>query len=536
MNRFLKITTAIIFVLTAFGCSEEFLEVDNENNISENSFYKTNSDFEDLTITAYCPLAYSNLFAQEMQTFGFAIDDRILHERSDWDQLQYNSTSGEITNIFIGLYTGIFRTNLFLEKINDDIVFLDPERRNTMTGEIYFLRGLYYFYVADWFEVGPLLTETAKDPMQGQPNSTQKAIYAQVESDLLMAIELLPETWDDNDLGRVTKGAAKSMLGKAYLYQAKFSEATSILGEVISSGQYALNMPKGTDSIDFVNAYLSNFTSIDMPGSADIMYDSEFNTESIFEVNFSLAVDNGTTDASQWLPGRRSTGSLITWYNGSSSITSGSFGNIAMEDQEFPKEFEIPVNHAAGLAFDPRYYATFIRVGDIVDFREGFKFYNKPFEANYLNSVLPSEIGMRKQLYPYHTSDVWSNAPFCDPNNWRLIRYADVLLMYAEAAFRSGSSAGITPLDALNQVRERVGMEPLSALNKEAIIHERDIELACENSRFWDLGRWLNDGWIDLAYINQTLPNYEAKHVCLPIPLQEIQRHYGVLKQNPKWE
>ena len=144
---------------------------------------------------------------------------------------------------------------------------------------------------------------------------------------------------------------------------------------------------------------------------------------------------------------------------------------------------------------------------------------------------------MRKGLYPYHTSDTHANAPFCDPNNWRLMRYADVLLMYAEAAFRSGTnSAGVDPLNALNQVRERAGLNPLSALSKEAIIHERDIEMACEHSRFWDLGRWLNDGWIDLPYIRQTLPNYEERHVCFPIPLDDIQRHYGVLKQNPKWE
>ena len=370
MNRFYKILIIFVLLATFVSCSEEFLTVVNENSLSEGSFYQTEQDFEELTISAYCPLAFSNLFAREMQSFGFAIDDRILHERSDFDQLQYNATNGNIDNIWDGLYVGVYRTNLFFEKFNEDIAFLDEGRKQTMKGEIHFLRGLYMFYLGDWFEVGPFLTETAKDPMQGQPNGTQEQFYAQAEADFQMAIELLPDVWPEDELCRATKGAAKAFLGKTYLYQAKFAEASAILGDLISSNIYSLNMPQGNDSLDYVHAYLANFTAIDMPGSGGIMYDSEFNSESIFEINFSMEVDNGTARASQYLPGRRSTGSTITWFNGPSTITGG-YGNIAMEDNKFPAEFEKPANHPAGLEFDPRYYAIFMRVGDMIDFREG---------------------------------------------------------------------------------------------------------------------------------------------------------------------
>lgn len=534
MNRFYKIL--IVFVTLSFlmGCSKEFLNVNNENGLTDNSFYKTEQDFEDLCITGYTPLAYGDLFGQAIHTLGFAIDDRILHEQINLDQLQYNSSDGNITKLYNGLYVGIYRTNLFFEKFSDDIAFSDPARRETMKGEMHFLRGVYFFYLASWFEVAPLLTETAKDPLKGLANSKQEDIYAQAESDLLEAINLLPVAWPDEDLGRATRGAAKAFLGKTYLYQAKFDKATDILGELIADGTYSLNKPQGTDSLDYVHAYLSNFTSIDMPGPGNTMYKSEFNTESIYEVNFSMSWDEGAR-ASQYLPARRSTGSLITWYNGPSVITGG-YGNIAMEDDKFPASFEKPANHPAGLEFDPRYYAIFIRPGDIIDFREGYAFYNKPYIEGYIYATIPSAKGMRKGLYPYHTTDTWANAPFQDPNNWRLMRYADVLLMYTEAAFRSGKTAGTDPLDALNQVRERVGMPKLTALSRDAIIHERDIEMACEHNRFWDLGRWYKDGWIDLDYIHKTLPTYEPKNVCFPIPLSEINKHYGVLKQNPKWE
>ncbi|MEN8230496.1 MAG: RagB/SusD family nutrient uptake outer membrane protein, partial [Bacteroidota bacterium] len=75
-----------------------------------------------------------------------------------------------------------------------------------------------------------------------------------------------------------------------------------------------------------------------------------------------------------------------------------------------------------------------------------------------------------------------------------------------------------------------------TALSKEAIVHERDIELALEHKRFWDFARWYRDGWMTLSEIQAFKPTYQPRHVCYPIPLREINKHYGVLKQNPKWE
>ena len=376
--------------------------------------------------------------------------------------------------------------------------------------------------------------------MSGLPNSTQDEIYNLVESDFLAAMDLLPYTWDDQNLGRATRGAAMAFLGKTYLYRAKFSEAAAILKNLIDSGPYELNLPKGTDSLDYVWSYLSNFTPMDLPNGGKI-YDSEFNSESIYEVNFSLAHDEGDR-ASMYLPARRSTGSHQTWFNGYSNLTSG-YGNLAMDDKKFPDEFESP--GPAGMEKDPRFYATFIRVGDTLDWRPSVLNYyeNLPavksvvFKQSDLNSTLGTSMGMRKHLWPFHNELVWSNAPFQDPNNWRIMRFADVLLMYAEAAYReTGNATHPEALDAINRVRSRVGMPALTELSKDAIVHERDIELAVEHSRFWDFARWYKDGWFTLAEVQDFKPTYQPRHVCYPIPLGEINKHYGILKQNPKWE
>lgn len=525
--RFIHIIYFLTLALVAVSCSEDFLEVENQNSLSESSFYKTAQDFEDLIITCYMPMGHVQA-GNGQHVIGFAMDDRVLHEQVNTSLLQYTSSDENIASIYEALFRGVFRSNLFIQKFTDEIK-MDEERRKTILGEAYFFRGLYYYFLGTWFEVPPLLTEPAEDPTIGYPNATQDEVYDFVEANLLKAIELLPDNWSGGEEGRATKGAAKAFLGKTYLIRSKFTESAAILEEIINSNVYSLNMPAGTDSLDYIYAYLSNFTSIDMPYNG-YSYPAEFNSESIYEINYSL-----TYDAGQYLPLRWSTGGHISWYNGYSRITGG-FGNIAAEDEKFPAEFERPANHPAGLTVDPRYYAFYIEIDDPIDYRTDHPFYNEPFGLADLNSSIGSKKGLRKQLYPFHTSYTWSNAPFQDPNNWRLMRYAEVLLMYAEAQVRSTNNfSDASALDAFNQVRTRAGLEGLTMLSKEAIIHERDIELCAEHKRFWDFSRWYNDGWMTIDEVQQFKPTFQERHVCWPIPLGEINRHYGVLKQNPKW-
>jgi hypothetical protein len=525
----------VLIILTITACSKDFLSVENESELSSTSFYKTANDFEKLLITCYMPMAFSDLYGSSVHVINYAFDDRVLHEQINVQNLQIDATNPQVSDIWYGIYTGIYRCNLFFQMFTPEID-IDEHRKNQMFGEAHFLRGLYYFWAGLYFEVPPLLRDPYV-PNTLYPNSTQDSIYDFAEEELKQGISLLQTTntikWDDASVGRATLGAAMSFLGKEYLYRQKWQEAADMFKQVMDLGIYDLNMPAGNDSLDYICAYLSNFSFLDLPAGNGRVYDSENNIESIFEVQFSTAYVEDDR-AGRYLPGRRGTGSFLTWYNGL-GFTTG-YKNIAIDDSKFPGEFERPVSHPAGVKIDPRFYAIFWQIGEPLDFREDSPLKDQTLKVSDLNSSLGTSTGLKKYFYPPHIQPYYYLAPFMDPNNWRLMRYADVLMMYAEARYRAAnSSSDPEALAAFNRVRERVGLEPVSTLSKEAFIHERDIEFAAEHSRYWDLVRWYQSGWLSLTDIRVFKPYFQEKNVCYPIPLGEINNMKGVLKQNPKW-
>ena len=142
--------------------------------------------------------------------------------------------------------------------------------------------------------------------------------------------------------------------------------------------------------------------------------------------------------------------------------------------------------------------------------------------------------GMKKYYFPVY-DEAGTSAPNNDPVNRNVIRYADVLLMYAEVMYLLGDDG--SGLAALNEVRARVDMPPVAALSTEPIIHERDIELAFENHRWFDLVRWSFDASWGIDWDALLGPGVftVGKNEFLPIPIDEIDVNNGALKQNPGW-
>jgi len=530
--KYIRILIIIVALSLIHSCSEDFLDVKNVNNLSANNFYQTEDDFDKLLITCYMPLAFSNFYGSQIHVINYAFDDRIIHEQFATQNLQYDATNGSVEAIFYGIYTGIYRCNLFFANWPEDLLEDNEIKKDQMFGEAHFLRGLYYFHAAWLFETPPLLREPY-EPNKLYPNSTQDTLYNFAESELTKAIGLLPVSWDDANVGRATKGAAVAFLGKVYLYRQKWQQSADMFEQLMGSEyNYALSMPKGTDSLDYVFAYLCNFSHIDLPAPGNL-YTAEHNSEYIFDVEFSEAFTQPDR-AGVYLPGRRGTGSHLTWFN---SYING-FKNIAMEDDIFPDEFESPASHPAGLKRDPRYYAQFMWVGDTLDFRSDSPLREVVLKKSDLNSSLGSDAGPRKYFYPFNITYYNPIAPYADAKNWRLIRYADVLLMFAEATLRAEGGSSTTDVDALqaiNNVRNRAGLDPLTAVTRDAIIHERDIELAGEHHRYWDLVRWYKSGWLTIDEVRVYKPYFQERHVCFPIPLAEINNMKGALKQNEKW-
>jgi len=506
------------------GCSEEWLEIEPQNELTSAQFYRNEADAIASTTSAYDPLHSVGLYALDYQFVFYSHDDRVLIEFPLWNDLMFKSSEqSRIFPMYEYLFRGVYRTNMVLENVPG--IEMDESLKQRLLAEAKFLRAFYYFNLRIFFNEPPLVLRVIKVVEESKlPNNSAAEIWAQIEADLLDAIAVLPETYDPANTGRATKGAALAMLGKTYLYQQKWEKATETLGRVMDAGVYQLSMPAGTDSIDYVNAYLSNFTPQAMPASDGGVYKAENNSESIFEIQNS----DKERGWNVYIGGYGTNGTLLSAY-----FSIIGWRNIAPTAAFVDQFEEAPVDHPAGLKYDPRRYATVYAEGDTIETREGLDHYNELFNpTKHVNLIISQGYQVRKYLYPLHSEN--ENSPYVDPNNWRYLRYADVLLMYAEAEYHAHGSTPVA-LAAINQVRERAGMSPVTEVTPEVIIHERDVEFGLECTRFHDLVRWslLPSPWVQPA--DMVSGYVVGKNEYLPIPLSEITKMEGLLKQNPGW-
>jgi hypothetical protein len=323
--------------------------------------------------------------------------------------------------------------------------------------------------------------------------------------------------------------------------------AADVLKDVIESGTYRLMEPlPPKNRIDYINAVLCNTSFVDLPGTGSNLYKSKLNEESVWEILYSDERIRGG-----WLPGWQWTGTLNFAYF---SPHNSSFRN----HEAHPDLWDAFETEGAPSGFDrdPRAYATLYLDNDTLDFRPGTPYFNVRYRSGIHNKriargrgLIPTSnnpypsngFGLKKYYYPiYYEKD----APLNDPVNRRMIRFADVLLMYAEVTFLLGGQTA-DGLAALNRVRARVDMPPVAELTAEVIMHERDVELALEGHRWFDLIRWSFDpAWgVDvqeklsrqLGPVSSDVFFVKGKHEFLPIPIREINLNQGSLRQNPGW-
>jgi hypothetical protein len=284
---------------------------------------------------------------------------------------------------------------------------------------------------------------------------------------------------------------------------------------------------------DYLYALLSNTAYLDLQ-SENNSYPSENNIESIWEVQYS-----DVRFSPGWLPAWQWSGSLNSQYF---SVHSNSYKNHEVHPDWFYACDS--VGAPAGFDRDPRAYATCYLDGDTMHINPESSYYKKYNSFINTKRIAASRgldhpgqptvsFGLKKYYFPVY-SDA-GQAPNNDPVNRNVIRFADVLLMYAEVMYLMGDDG--SGLDALNEVRARVDMPPVPSLTTEAIIHERDIELALETIRWLDLVRWsLDPQWgIDWDKILGPGIFQVGKHEYLPIPITEIDVNNGALQQNPGW-
>ncbi|MEA1784522.1 RagB/SusD family nutrient uptake outer membrane protein [Arenibacter sp. GZD96] len=481
----LRFLYALLFTgFLSVSCSDDFVDVDSFNEDSE-SFFNSEADYQDALIGAYDLLqsTYINVMLGEI-----ASDNTLAGGESatdvpgiqEIDDMIHTPVNQQLRDIWSWMFAGVNRANFILE-FKDTTDFPGKER---VLAEATFLRAYYYFELVKWFGDVPLAVDKRflfgdQDIVERTPKAQ---VYAQIEQDLQFAAANLP--FVQNETGRVTKGAAEALLGKVFLFQNKFSEAANILESLIINGPY-----------DLVSDYSTIFEN-----------DNENNIESVFEVQYT-DVEGAGFGCLQC-----SEGNVAVGFNGIRNYTGPVF--------ESGFSFNIPTQEAFD-AFEPGDIRRDIAILDIntwaaqnpsVSFTEGFEhtgFYNRKYIARQGD---------------LNTGD----ANLTNPNNYRAIRFADVLLMAAEA-FNRGAIDDTKAQQFLNRVRTRAGLPAITATGTAlttAIYNERRVELVGEGHRFFDLVR--------TGRAAQAIDGFqEGKHELFPIPAIEIELAGNRWSQNP---
>lgn len=505
-----KLSFCVMALLALSSCKKELLNVENPNVITEDQFWKTEDDAQQGINAAYAMFYKTGLWPRWIyfrldltSDEGFSKSPWI--ELADWTRFQYvnyNFAEGN-TATWRDIYKAVFRVNQVLANV-PAIEFADPVKKERILAQAKFLRGFHYYYAALLWENVPIVLEPSK-PDDLPEQATLAQVWAQVEKDLTEAAAVLPVEWDNANVGRATKGAAMAYLARTYMQQHKWAEAKTAL-EYFFTGA-------GAGKYDLVANWRDNF-----------MHTTENNKESVFEIQFSDANKGGegeTPDANmgthraQFFAPRS-----IGWSDGQARY---------WMVNEFKKEKTVDGKLDQRLRYSLFYPALEADFGD--------KVYGRSWQWD------ADEAWFRKYARDYYRN----NEDYYSQNNFRLVRFADILLLYAEVLNELDQTAAAVPY--VDRVRQRVGMAPLATAYpaavagkdafRERLKMERVLELSGESVRWADLKRW---GDLETAAKVAVVAARDAdfnnfivgKHIRLPLPQVEVQNN-PKLVQNPQY-
>ncbi|WP_417351076.1 RagB/SusD family nutrient uptake outer membrane protein [Flavobacterium alkalisoli] len=490
-----KIITAFmalsILAVTNISCSDDYLERDPIYSISSDNYFNSEEDYNYALIAAYDILqsSYVNVILGEIASDNTLSGGESANDVIGWqqiDEMTHTPVNSNLRDVWNWMFAGVNRAAYILE-FKDKTDF---EGKAQIIAEARFLHAYYNFELLKWFGGIPLKGDSrfTLGDESTIPRASTDEVYASIISDLEMAIADLAPTAPQT--GRVTKGAAQALLGKVYLYKGDYALAGPMLENVINSGMYSLT--QGED-------YMNLFEEL-----------GENGPESVFEVQYT-DVEGAGFGCLQCSEGNVAVGfSGPRNYNGP-EYTSGF-------------SFNVPTEEAASIyaAGDMRKDVTIL---DMVA-------WNAETGATYGPGYKDTGYFNRKYIPRKRSEQAAGDLNLTNPNNYRAIRYADVLLMAAEAYSRTGNS--VKALEYVNEVRRRAFGDQNHDLAgagdalTSAILNERRLELLGEGHRFFDLVR--------TGQASGTIPGFTAnKNEVFPIPIEEIQFSNGLWEQNPNY-
>ncbi|QJB30347.1 RagB/SusD family nutrient uptake outer membrane protein [Chitinophaga oryzae] len=487
------------------SCGKSFLDLNPETSINGAAFYKTEGEIEQAVNGAYNilqPLGTESYWIfGEMRSdntaFQYNTADRG-HEQWEFvDEFLAGATAECITNFWKNSYVGISRANDVLDNIPNVKSGFAAGKQDQYTGEAEFLRAFHYFNLVRQFGGVPLRDHSVVAPggALSKGRATVDEVYARIIADLTNAAAKLPASYTGASVGRATSGAAYTLLGKVYLTRRQYSEALTALKKAAAMG-YGL-VPNYADNFD--------------PGKKN-------GPESIFEIQY-LGSQTGLFSTFMYIFAPYTSGSAVTGDSKTSINGSGSGWNIPTTDMISAYE---PNDKRKDVSLAEGYKAangSFVAIPYVKKYNHGY-----------------TEVGRTNDNFP-------------------VLRYADVLLMIAECLNEQAFVPNGEAFDLLNQVRLRAGLPKKTAGNpdpglniagqedfRKAVYHERQVELAFENHRWYDLVRTgkavetMNAHGVrekqQKNYIPGNAYQVTTNRLLLPIPQTDI--NLDNLTQNPQ--
>lgn len=548
---FVKTAITSLVVLGLSSCSDWLKEpTPGQTNLAD--YYTTWQAALENVNAAYTPLAweYQGTYYSEWFIGDIVSDDALkggqyiqsdMADVYDMENWKTQTDNELLLQYYRAKYQGIQRCNLVLERVPGmDSELFDEEEyqcvdglQERIIGEAYFLRAFYYFQLVRVYGGVPLvLNNLLTDADWQQPRATADAVYDQIVADLTEANKRLwlrsDSRFADTDMGRATKGAAQAMLLKVNLYRHQYEEARAWGDSIISSNEYSLE-----------TNYASNW-----------LLENENGVESVFEIQY---MEDPSSD-----------------YGEGNGFSRGTFTQILTRSRSQDPMF----GSNAGWGFNKPTHNLYDEYEE-GDPRRDVTIWDATGHMTNESEEIYCGTPYCSRKYAWYTTDADGNVTGANtlahasrgPLNYKLIRYADVLLMYAEACEAAGGAGtcGKTAIQALNEVRQRAranaadpdalpdypgysikvnGQEIAEPTWEQAIRHERRVELAMEGHRWFDICRW---GGFDGQGVKAHMDAYAAtesqeardemadfvagKHELFPIPEEE--RMLNPMEQNP---
>ena len=566
----LALATAPLFFSS---CSESFLEEINPNKQTPTTYWISEKNVAKGLSAVYNPIrrmswgyygGYEGILHYQMRA------DDLFPTRGEepgiWETLAFTNTPNTGNGCWGYLYVGIQLANEFLYNA-PNVTKMDQTKLSQMLGEAYFLRGFEYFRVRTDFNEGVIRTLPQSADLEAHGLSNSAALLDQAIADLKEAKTRLPKTRPEDELGRVTQGAAIAMLGKAYLWKGDYTAAKTEFEIIMKDYGY-----------DLMENYEDNFRD-----------NHEFNKESIWEINFQALGNEGDAWGSS-TGDNAFMGSVIGHYFGPSLKDKGANGLCVgggwYKMQPSPyliKQFVAePRSAGSDSKWDKRLYTTaFFKYSDYKDTKPDDTYFDGSTFDQIFNWTVGDDKKWSKGEPSYPTIEgkagrflmkkltPWYNPSGCTMysnnsgriNNYRIMRFAEVLFLHAEACLQTNDTK--SAMSDINRIRVRAGLPEKNLTDKTAIMDElrnqKLLEFAGENVRWDDLVRWY--GFDELKTImhtrktdtniyksdaqgNKTLvgvedtqnfQNMQKKHLYFPIPQSEVDANLN-LDQKADWK